>query len=113
MSWRQIEDNNRMNKLAGNGGDLVKHTVYLTLLDYLLARYPWSSQLRVHECHAGRAIYPIPSPDDRRPLLECLYDPVGEGPVSYCTTRSGRRKVRLGYGLLTPRLSNGTPGRRS
>lgn len=67
-----------MNKLAGNGGDLVKHTVYLTVLDYLLARYPWSSQLRVRECHAGRGIYPIPSPDDRRALLECLYDPVSE-----------------------------------
>jgi hypothetical protein len=97
MSWRQIEDKNRMNKLAGNGGDLVKHTVYLTVLDYLLARDPWSSQLRVHECHAGRGIYPIPSPDDRRPLLECLYDPVREetGVLLHDTQRASQSALEV------------------
>jgi len=76
MGWRELNDSTiPMDKKAGNGGDLVKHTVYLTVLDYLLARSPWSNELRVHECHAGRGIYHIPNPDDRRPLLECLYDP--------------------------------------
>ncbi|MGB9485810.1 MAG: hypothetical protein WCD04_06840 [Terriglobia bacterium] len=78
MTWRQSDDSkNRQNKNAGNGGDLVKHTVYLTVLNYLLARSPWSNELRVRECHAGRGMYHIPSPDKRRPLLECLYDPIG------------------------------------
>jgi hypothetical protein len=58
------------NRNGGNGGDLVKHTVYVTVLDYLLARVPWSNGLRVRECRAGR--------DSRRALLECLYEPVGD-----------------------------------
>jgi hypothetical protein len=77
MSWRQLHDpENPENRNAGNGGDLVKHTVYLTTLDYLLARFPWSNELRVRECHAGRGMYAIPGDDARRPLLECLYDPL-------------------------------------
>jgi 23S rRNA A2030 N6-methylase RlmJ len=77
MSWHELHDpENRENRNAGNGGDLVKHTVYLTTLDYLLARSPWSNELRVRECHAGRGMYAIPGDDARRPLLECLYDPL-------------------------------------
>ena len=50
MGWRELNDStNPMDKKAGNGGDLVKHTVYLTVLDYLLARSPWSNELRVRE----------------------------------------------------------------
>jgi hypothetical protein len=76
MAWQQLEDpENIENRNAGNGGDLVKHTVYLTVLDYLLARPPWSGELRIRECHAGRGIYAIPAEDPRRALLECLYDP--------------------------------------
>ncbi len=78
MTWRQLNDpTNRENRNAGNGGDLVKHTVYLTVLDYLLANDPWSNETRVRECHAGRGMYLIPHDDrGRRPLLECLYEPV-------------------------------------
>ena len=77
MPWRQLQDENRQNRNAGNGGDLGKHTVYLTVLDYLLAHSPWSTKLRVRECHAGRGMYRIPADDARRPLLECLYNPLG------------------------------------
>ena len=77
MPWRQLQDENRENRNAGNGGDLGKHTVYLTVLDYLLANSPWSTKLRVRECHAGRGMYRIPADDARRPLLECLYNPLG------------------------------------
>jgi 23S rRNA A2030 N6-methylase RlmJ len=77
MSWQQLNDpGNIENRNAGNGGDLVKHTVYLTVLDYLLARVPWSSMLRIRECHAGRGMYAIPANDLRHGLLECLYEPV-------------------------------------
>jgi hypothetical protein len=78
MLWRQLEDpENPENRNAGNGGDLVKHTVYLATLDYLLARAPWSTALRVRECHAGRGMYAIARSDTaRRPLIECLYDPL-------------------------------------
>ena len=41
-----------------------------------MARSPWSSGLRVRECHAGRGMYAIPMNDSRRALLECLYNPV-------------------------------------
>jgi len=76
ISWRQLQDpENRENRNAGNGGDLVKHTVYLTTLDYFLGQSPWSNGLRVRECHAGRGMYAIPRDDARRALLEGLYDP--------------------------------------
>ena len=72
MPWRQLHDpDNPENRNGGNGGDLGKHTVYLAVLDYLLARSPWSAELRVRECHAGRGMYRIPT-DARRPLLDCL-----------------------------------------
>jgi hypothetical protein len=77
MPWHQLHDpRNLENRNAGNGGDLAKHTVYLTVLDYLLGHSPWSSELRVRECHAGRGMYRIPAGDIRRPLLQCLYDPI-------------------------------------
>ena len=75
MPWQQLSDpENPENRNAGNGGDLCKHTVYLAILDYLLARPPWSEQLRVRECHAGRGMYRIPA--GSRGLLERLYAPL-------------------------------------
>lgn len=77
MPWHQLHDlDNPENRNAGNGGDLGKHTVYLAVLDYLLTRSPWSTELRVRECHAGRGMYRIPTDDARRPLLESLYSPL-------------------------------------
>ncbi|CAA9560502.1 MAG: hypothetical protein AVDCRST_MAG73-3654 [uncultured Thermomicrobiales bacterium] len=78
MPWQQLGDpGNPENGNASNGGDLCKHTVYLALLDYLLARPPWAEQLRVRECHAGRGMYRIPAGSRR--LLERLYAPLGAG----------------------------------
>lgn len=75
MPWQQLSDpENPENRNAGNGGDLCKHTVYLAILNYLLARPPWSEQLRVRECHAGRGMYRIPA--GSRGLLESLYAPL-------------------------------------
>ena len=76
MSWQQLSDpENPGNPNASNGGDPCKHTVYLAVLDYLLARPPWSEQLRVRECHAGRGLYRVPA-DGRRSSLQCLYRPL-------------------------------------
>jgi len=70
---------NIQNANAGNGGDLVKHTVYLATLRFLLQREPWSQGLCLGECHAGRGMYAIPKQDKRRRLLSCLYsDPTDE-----------------------------------
>ena len=77
MPWRQLQDpNNLENRNAGNAGDHGKHTVYLTVLDYLLAKSPWSTGLRVRECHAGRGMYHIPAEDRRRRRLRCSFDPL-------------------------------------
>src|SRR5205085_9756067 len=76
-SWHELHDpENPENRNAGNGGDLVKHTIYLGALDYLLAHSPWSNELRVRECHAGRGMYGIAGDDPQRLLLECLYSPI-------------------------------------
>jgi 23S rRNA A2030 N6-methylase RlmJ len=77
MLWRDLEDaTNPENSNAGNGGDLVKHTVYGATLEYLLGHDPWSKGIRVRECHAGRGMYRIPSDDAARTsLLRCLCQP--------------------------------------
>jgi hypothetical protein len=36
MDFKPMDDPDKQNKNAGNGGDLVKHTVYLATLDFLL-----------------------------------------------------------------------------
>jgi 23S rRNA A2030 N6-methylase RlmJ len=78
MDWRLMEDANRENRNAGNGGDLVKHTVYLATIGFLIGRKPWSDGLFLRECHAGRGIYRI-SNDPRRSSLACLYsDPANK-----------------------------------
>lgn len=67
------------NRNAGNGGDLVKHTVYLALIRNLVAQEPWNKGLLLRECHAGRGVYQIADGDPRSRLLSCLYsNPTGE-----------------------------------
>jgi hypothetical protein len=74
MSWRHLDDpHNPENRNAGNGGDLVKHAVYATLLEVLLSTTPWCHGMRLRECHAGRALYRIPAGDPRRRLLTALH----------------------------------------
>ena len=46
---------------AGNGGDIIKHSVYLALLDTLRAEDPWRGELHVVEAHAGKGVYIIPA----------------------------------------------------
>jgi 23S rRNA A2030 N6-methylase RlmJ len=73
VDWKVLDDPvNKQNRNAGNGGDLVKHTVYLATLRFLLAREPWNKGLRLRECHAGRGLYRIPDDHARHRLLSCL-----------------------------------------
>ena len=73
MNWKLMDDAaNEQNPNAGNGGDLVKHTVYLATLDFLLKREPWRDGMRVRECHAGRGIYHLTAAHKSRALLSCL-----------------------------------------
>lgn len=83
MDWKVMNDpENIENRNAGNCGDLVKHTVYLATLRFLLAREPWSKELVLRECHAGRGIYQIPDGDPRTRLLSDLYaEPPDDEPV--------------------------------
>ena len=74
MIWKLLDDpDNVENANAGNGGDLVKHTLYQATLEYLLAHEPWKQELHVRECHAGRGIYQIPTGDKRLNMLRCLF----------------------------------------
>ena len=60
VDWEAIADPaNVQNRNAGNGADLVKHTVYLVLLRHLLAEEPWSKKLLLRKCHAVRSVYQI------------------------------------------------------
>ncbi len=96
--WHKLHDpENPENRNAGNGGDLGKHTVYLTTLEYLLAHSPWSTELRVRECHAGRGMYGIAGDDPRRPLLECLYNPLDTdvGVLLHDAQRASQRALAL------------------
>lgn len=83
MDWKMMDDPaNVENRNAGNGGDLVKHTVYLAVLRFLAVREPWSKGLLLRECHAGRGVYRIPDGDSRSRLLRCLdSNPTGGSPV--------------------------------
>ena len=49
------------NSNAGNGGDIIKHSVYLAVLDELLARERWGDELHVVETHAGKGVYVLPA----------------------------------------------------
>ena len=80
MDWRQMEDVNRENRNAGNGGDLVKHTVYLATLSSLLEREPWREGLFLRECHAGRGMYQIKDEARRSNLTRLYLDPALQGP---------------------------------
>jgi 23S rRNA A2030 N6-methylase RlmJ len=74
MDWKLMDDQaNDQNRNAGNGGDLVKHTVYLATLDFLLKREPWSQGIRLRECHAGRGICHVTADHKSRALLSCLH----------------------------------------
>ena len=74
MDWKSLDDpQNIENNNAGNGGDLVKHTVYLATLQFLLQQSPWCENLRLRECHAGRGIYRISGRRGRGTGLAALF----------------------------------------
>ena len=74
MDWKMLDDPiNIENRNAGNGGDLVKHTVYLATLQFLLRQPPWRENLRLRECHAGRGVYRISGERGRDKGLTALF----------------------------------------
>ena len=92
------DDRNAQNNNAGNGGDLVKHTVYLALLDELLRREPWRTEIRLRECHAGCGVY-LTTPDNAWLIM--------------CLSRFGRETTLGGAqddGLFALGLRNDRPG---
>lgn len=96
MDWATVEDQNIQNPNAGNGGDLVKHTVYLSTIGYLLSEQPWKQDLRIRECHAGRGIYRLGRWHQWRNALSALLScPKGEARV---LLRDVERAVLEGLG---------------
>jgi len=68
------DPDNPENTNAGNGGDLVKHTALLTMVEYLARQPPWRDELRLRECHAGRGVYLVGEDGARRDRLASLAD---------------------------------------
>lgn len=54
---RDLRSASDQNKNAGNGGDVIKHSVYLAVLDELRKHKRWREQLHVLETHAGKGVY--------------------------------------------------------
>ena len=60
MHARDFQSPSVQNQNAGNGGDLVKHSVYLALLDTFRAGH---RELHVMEAHAGKGVY-VPAAEE-------------------------------------------------
>ena len=54
---RDLRSASEQNENAGNGGDVIKHSVYLAVLDELREHERWREQLHVLETHAGKGVY--------------------------------------------------------
>ena len=54
---RDLRSASEQNENAGNGGDVIKHSVYLAVLDELRRHERWREQLHVLETHAGKGVY--------------------------------------------------------
>src|SRR5438874_1256391 len=54
LSRQDLTSPSRQDKNAGNSGDLVKHTVYIAMLD-CLARY--GKKAHIVEAHGGKGVY--------------------------------------------------------
>ncbi len=78
VEWESVRDENTQNSNAGNGGDLVKHTVYLSTVRFLITREPWKREIRIRECHAGRGLYRLAPEHQWRKLLLCLFRDAGK-----------------------------------
>ena len=96
ISLISTNDRNDQNRNAGNGGDLIKHTVYMALLETLIERAPWRSEIRLRECHAGRGLY-LTTPENEW-LAWSLLTEAKESPLA----RSQRSALSV-LGLSVPR----------
>ena len=54
---RDLQSASDQNTNAGNGGDVIKHSVYLAVLDELRKHERWRERLHVLETHAGKGVY--------------------------------------------------------
>ena len=54
---RDLRSASEQNENAGNGGDVIKHSVYLAVLDELREHERWREELHVLETHAGKGVY--------------------------------------------------------
>ena len=54
---RDFQSPSAQNPNAGNGGDVIKHSVYLAVLDELRTRKRWRDEVHVVETHAGKGVY--------------------------------------------------------
>lgn len=57
----ELQSRSNQDRNAGNGGDVIKHSVYLALLDELRHHDPWRCELHVVEAHAGKGVYVLPT----------------------------------------------------
>ena len=87
------------NPNAGNGGDVIKHSVYLAVLDELRARERWRDELHVVETHAGKGVYVPAAREYAKAANDCG---IGNMPrrltIAACGNRScaPRRRGRSG-----------------
>ena len=79
---------------AGNAADLVKHTVWLSVLDELMKVSPWKERIVVHETHAGRGLYaPVSQANREHARWLCVSAP------STVILASAQERVRQHLGL--------------
>lgn len=57
LSRQDLISPSRQDKNAGNSGDLVKHTVYLAMLNELVRTGAQPRQVRIVEAHRGKGVY--------------------------------------------------------
>ena len=57
LHTRDFQSPSAQNPNAGNGGDVIKHSIYLAVLDELRTRKQWRDEVHVVETHAGKGVY--------------------------------------------------------
>lgn len=70
LSRQDLTSPSRQDKNAGNSGDLVKHTVYLALLNHLTRS---GRKAHIVEAHGGKGMYVSSNPHLRRVLQAARY----------------------------------------
>jgi hypothetical protein len=70
LSRQDLTSPSRQDKNAGNSGDLVKHTVYLAMLDHLARD---GTKPHIVEAHGGKGVYVSSNPHLRRARQAAQY----------------------------------------